>query len=596
MYERNAIVLERYFYDIFKYNETSNLKENYKNYCALIENYEKYKNATEAQNSATEEFEKSTAEITRLQKLGEKLYNKSAKLEYSRYIVLENIEETTEKLKRCLEKIENDVEKNTASLKKLDNDFVEAQADYKSKKEIRIDCEEDTEKTKNAYKKILEKTENVFSGISDEDVDFAKDFESSDNKDQKKELSNILTENGINEKNPFDTDVISNAVNISFDIYKKEIEIYLTAYERTKKFFDEIEVNDVKLDKHKKLINDSIAKLDFLSAKKDYIVGFLDNERMVSIYDKKIHRKLMLEACRNLNNDLVHLESLYNILLKEIASRATKRLYKENYNKSYLLDIEKVSENVGEEINKLKANSVAVVNLNYWRIEGITRVQEAFEKDVKEIYGRNLDEIFPKENTKTEETAEDSVSKKSEKVKETTKKKVDYKKLKSSKQSLKTAISKKNNNEDSDEETSVKDNVEDSKEVNIIDDILQENDSDIEDTTADNTIFEKISMLDELDNEEIEKPEENADFSKIYKKMKDMQKSSNENENNSEENSSNNGNDENEESIFDYYFKELDAEEKKRKLRDEKKLFKENRKNGFFKKVIGINSKKKKEA
>lgn len=429
----------------------------------------------------------------------------------------------------------------------------------------------------------------MFSKISEEDVEFAKEFVNSDNKDKKKDLINILTKNGINEKNPFDPDVISNSVNVSFDIYKKEIEIFLIVYERTKKLFEEIQANDVKLDKHKKLINDSNSKLHFLAAKKDYIVGFLDNERIAAIYDKKIHRKLMLEACRNFNADLIHIDNLYDILLKEIASRASKRLYKDKYDKSYLLNIEKVSEDVGEEINKLKANAVAVVNLNYWRIDGISKIQDVFEKDVKEIYGRNLDEIFPKseKNNNILESTENSI------IKEKTRKNSKYKKLKSSKSVLENAINKMQNQNNA----IVKENTEVSESEKPI--------SQEDDNTDYNNLFEKISMLDELDGEN-PKTIENNDNKDTKPQETSLEEDSNTEDNVESDESNKSGekslfeenNDENEieESIFDYYYKELDAAERKRKLRDEKKLNKDDQRSNIFKKIIGFNSKKQKEA
>lgn len=68
MYERNAIVLERYFYNLFKYNEDSNLKENYNNYCTLLECFENFKNSTESEMVANDEFKKVTDEIKKIQK------------------------------------------------------------------------------------------------------------------------------------------------------------------------------------------------------------------------------------------------------------------------------------------------------------------------------------------------------------------------------------------------------------------------------------------------------------------------------------------------------------------------------------------------
>ena len=47
MYERNAIVLERYFDNLFGYDEKNNLKDNYLKYSNLVECSEKYKVATD---------------------------------------------------------------------------------------------------------------------------------------------------------------------------------------------------------------------------------------------------------------------------------------------------------------------------------------------------------------------------------------------------------------------------------------------------------------------------------------------------------------------------------------------------------------------
>lgn len=487
---------------------------------------------------------------------------------------------------------------------------MECLEDYKTKKENMIRCQEENKKAKNSYEKILERTIKIYEAILEEDVNLANDFINSDNKERKKDLTNILTENGINEKNQFDPDVISNSVNISFDIYKKEIEIFFNAYNRTKKVLEEIQENDVKLDKHKKFINDSNSKLHFLNAEKDYVIGFLDNERIAAIYDKKIHRKLMLEACKNFETDLVHINSLYDILLKETISRASKRLYKENYNKSYLADIEKTSENIGEEVNKLKANSLAVMNLNYWRIEGISKIQEVFEKDVKEIYGRDLDDIFPKEEiedkpqeiTESQEASEENIvsfteplesTQNQEEIPETTLdekinslnddnfiKNPNYKFLKSSKENFEKAVSKLEDKTEKIEETS-------------------------DDESSDlGGLFEKISMLDDLDDEKDLNKEVSKDIEEeknnLLKDEDIEEKVEIEDEEQNGEDSykldDDNDDDDEEESIFDFYFKQPDLDERKRRMRDEKKLNADSEKKNIFKKLIGFNSKKQKEA
>lgn len=610
MYERNAIVLERYFYELFKYKEKSNLKENYKNYCTLIEKFEKYKNATEAERIATSEFEKVTDEIKKIQKNGEKLYNRSAKLEYSRYIVFENIEEKTEEIKRCLEKIEKDVEKNMLDLQSLDKDFMVQLEDYKIKKDNLFTCQEKNKKAKENYEKILEKTKMIYENISYEDINIAKDFIQDDNKDKKKELNNILTENGINERNPFDPDIISNSVQVSFDIYKKEIEIYLNGYEKTSKLLEEIQEDDIKLDKHKKFINDSNCKVHFLNAEKEYIVGFLDNERLAAIYDKKMHRKLMLEACRNFELDMLHINNMYDILLKEALSRSSKRLYKEKYNKYYLTDIENESKDINEENNKIKANAIAVVNLNYWRIEGISNLQDVFEKDVKEIYGRDLNEIFPKEEIVVEELklekievkedvlenqeiVEDSKNSLEAKVENILSsdndnefiKNPNYKILKSSKETLQKVINGKSDKKE--EKIEAKEDL-DGK----LKETVEVEEEDFDESADSNGLFEKIAMLDELDDENIiEQPEKLEDKNNGANFIENSIIETDNKDENSEETD-----EQEEESIFDFYFKQPDLSDRKRRLRDEKKLNGDTNKKNIFKKIIGFNSKKQKEA
>ena len=75
----------------------------------------------------------------------------------------------------------------------------------------------------------------------------------------------------------------------------------------------------------------------FLGAEKDYLVQFLDYERIMVIHGKRTHRNLMLEACENFNVDIEQINNLYTLLVKEITNKSTKKAYKELYNKSYLV-------------------------------------------------------------------------------------------------------------------------------------------------------------------------------------------------------------------------------------------------------------------
>ena len=43
MYERSAIVLERYFSTLLRYTSEFNLQDNFDNYCNLVQKLEKFK-------------------------------------------------------------------------------------------------------------------------------------------------------------------------------------------------------------------------------------------------------------------------------------------------------------------------------------------------------------------------------------------------------------------------------------------------------------------------------------------------------------------------------------------------------------------------
>ena len=403
MYERNAIVLERYFYDLFHFENSCNLKENYQNYRELFECYGTLCSAKEKENFCQNEFENASKEISKLQTAHEKLYKKSTKFEYSRYVIFSNITEATDDIEKHLNKVGEDAQKNIEELKELGEKFVQAVQNYNEKEVNLKEATSAREKAQKTYDKIYDKAKKCYSEITEELIDETKQFIDSDNKENKKELQEVFENNGKKEKNQFDPDVISNTINKSFEIYKIEMDIYLAGYDRISKLFEEIENNSVKIDKHTKYYKDSKAKLDFLSAEKEYIVQFLDNERMGAIYDKKTHRKLMLEACKKFVLDFTQIEKLYDVILKEAAGRSTKKIYKENYNKEYLIELENSAIEPSLDTGKMRQQAIAFVNLNYWRMEGMTTIYTVFEDVVTNIYERDLSEFLPVQIEEPEE-------------------------------------------------------------------------------------------------------------------------------------------------------------------------------------------------
>ena len=80
----------------------------------------------------------------------------------------------------------------------------------------------------------------------------------------------------------------------------------------------------------------------------------------------------------NFAEDIVQINNLYELLVKEIANKSTKKAYKELYNKNYLLGIQEKDEKFKKEKNRVNLNTATLINSNYWRIEGIKNIYTDF--------------------------------------------------------------------------------------------------------------------------------------------------------------------------------------------------------------------------
>ena len=169
MYERNAIVLERYFNKIFHFNDESNLRQNYYNYRKLFECYGILCDAEEKEKISQENFEKISKEISKIQKTQEQLYDKGAKYEYSRSIIFGNIEEETDKIEKHLNKVAEDAQKNTDELRELGNKFVESVIDYNEKNAILQDAISQREKAQSDYDEIYSKSKKCYEDITEDE-------------------------------------------------------------------------------------------------------------------------------------------------------------------------------------------------------------------------------------------------------------------------------------------------------------------------------------------------------------------------------------------------------------------------------------------
>lgn len=390
MYERSAIVLERYFDNIFSFNKENNLKVNYKNYIHIIEEAEKYQKTIIEEEEIIQKFDEIAKEIQTIQTSQEKLYKSNEKLENKRNELFNELDEKPENVEVKLKKIEIDIDENNEELKELREEYIEALKIFTERQKERNKCEKLRRVAESNYYLYIENAEKTFEKIEINDVNNLKVFITTEKEEMEKELYDLMIKNGKNEKIGFNTDVISKAVKTRISIAEEEARFYTSVYEKMKKFLNEKDNETLKLSKYKKLSRDVSVKLEFLSAEKEYIVGFLDNERMTSMNTLKVHKKMMEEACNNFDLDIKQINNLYELILKETTSKSTKAAYKELYNKTYLKDIEEKEKDFEQEANKVKINMATVINSNYWRIEGIKNIYDVFQKEVSKKFNKDL--------------------------------------------------------------------------------------------------------------------------------------------------------------------------------------------------------------
>lgn len=397
MYERSAIVLERYFANLLEYVNECNVKENYSNYIQLVEKLEKFQSNYRKEYAANQDFGVSLKEIKDIQSNQEKLYKRSAKLEYNRNLLFNNLDTKVEDIARVMEKIEADVDKNAQDMKQVRENFIKALDGYNAKRAELAKCRRLKKMAENEYNEVYEETRDNFDGIFPETISKIKAF--SKFKDEA-DIMSVLEENGKDEKIPFNEEVMACATAFSTEIAKKEAAIYLVVYDKMTKLLNDIDNGSARIELHKKYARNEKAKIDFLLAVKDYVVQFLDYERMTVINGRKSHNRLMSEACENFKSDINQINNLYELLLKETANKATKKAYKELYNKSYISDIKQKEEKFKKEKNRVNLNTATLVNSNYWRIEGIRNIYQVFYYNVSEVFGRNVQEYdLPNEFT-----------------------------------------------------------------------------------------------------------------------------------------------------------------------------------------------------
>ena len=393
MYERSAIVLEKYFNNICGFDKKINLKTIYKDYKEMVEEIQKYQDIIEEEDKVINEFDEAANDIRRIQQEQKKLYKANIKAEEDRDQLFNSLDEFPESIEKKLKNIEENVSKNNKRLEELREEFINSLTKFSEQQKERNKYSRIRRTEETNHLQIIEKSNKDMNEIDINTLKNLKEFIKSQENDEKEEIIEIMINNGKDERIPFDENVIENATKVRNIIAKKEAECYILIYDRMRKMLSEINNDDIKLDKYNKVLRDVSVKLAFLKAEKMYIVSFLDNERMTAINGLKVHKQLMLDACEKFELDIEQFNNLYELILKEILGKSTKKAYKELYNKEYLKNIEEKEKNFEEETNSIKIKTGTIINSNYWRIEEIKNIYEIFQKEVSEKFEKDLTEF-----------------------------------------------------------------------------------------------------------------------------------------------------------------------------------------------------------
>ena len=389
MYERSAVVLERYFTESFYYGQKDKLKANFENYRKLIEVLEKYQEVSEAEDKIIKECEDIASQIKRIQNNQGSLYRRIVKLQEDRNSLFENIDESSIELGKQLDKIEKEIDKSNAKMRPIDQEFIDTIARFNDKSDIRSECGKKRRKIEKEYRMLLDQTTQNVNNIDDQTIlDTKNDIKLQDDT-LKKELKDIMLKNGEKEKEPFDTVVVEKSIDFGEIIYNQEASILIEVYEKTNSLLNEISNNSVKIIKYKKLSKDAKNILEFLNVKKEYLTQFLDNERLSVGLGKKEHKKLMKEACIDFEKDTEQIENLSKLLNGEVSGDKDQKKYEELYKPAYLLDLKKKEAEFEKKLRKLNLVGQILNPIN-WRIVSIEKIYSVFENILTKEYNKDL--------------------------------------------------------------------------------------------------------------------------------------------------------------------------------------------------------------
>ena len=105
MYVRSAIVLEKYFNNIYGSDKKVNLKTIYKDYKEIVEEIKSYQTIIQEEDAIINGFEEAANEIRMIQQEQKKIYKVNIKLEEDRNQLFDNLDEDSSSIEKKLIKM-----------------------------------------------------------------------------------------------------------------------------------------------------------------------------------------------------------------------------------------------------------------------------------------------------------------------------------------------------------------------------------------------------------------------------------------------------------------------------------------------------------
>ena len=169
MYERNAIVLDRIFNQMFGYNMKNNIRTNFNDYSELVDSLEKYKNIAEEEENIIQEYDSIANRIREIQKAQENLDRKNLKMQEERANIFQNIGDNSGVIQKKLDSINSNIENLNKDIKENAQQFVNVVSQFNEKSSVRTSCGKTRRNLEGEYNKKLNETLDHYQNI---DIDF----------------------------------------------------------------------------------------------------------------------------------------------------------------------------------------------------------------------------------------------------------------------------------------------------------------------------------------------------------------------------------------------------------------------------------------